>query len=118
MTQALLEADAREFQRNFNVHGFMFRHRICGHPLFELPRLALLAEAMLERGDTKQFVALGGKETTVISKFTAMPQERRMSDTVRGLKDSSCWLKLSSADVADPEYAQFLGQILQEIEQL
>jgi len=115
---ALLEADPREFRRNFNVHSFAFRHRMCGNPLFELGRLAELAERMLDRGDTKRFVALGGKENTIVTKFTAMPQERRMSDTVRGLKDASAWLKISSADVADPEYAQFLDQVLQEIEGL
>src|SRR5882762_7283936 len=84
----LLEADAGQFRNNFNVRSFMFRHNMCGHPLFQLPRLATLA----------------GKESTVVTKFTAMPQERRLADTVRGLQDSSSWLKISSADVADPEY--------------
>src|SRR5579871_3569226 len=111
----LLDADAREFGRNFNVRSFMFRHRMCGHPLFELPRLASLAERMLDRGDMKKFVALGGKENTAITKFTDMPQERRMADTVRGLADSNAWVKISSADAADPEYAAFLRQCLDEI---
>jgi hypothetical protein len=96
----------------------MFRHNMCGHPLFQLPRLAALAERMLQRGDMKQFVALGGKESTVGTKFTAMPQEQRLADTVRQLASSSAWLKISSADVADPEYAAFLRQCLQEIDAL
>ncbi|HWM65639.1 MAG TPA: cupin-like domain-containing protein [Steroidobacteraceae bacterium] len=114
----LLEADAGQFRNNFNVRSFMFRHNMCGHPLFQLPRLATLAEEMVQRGDMKQFVALGGKESTVVTKFTAMPQERRLADTVRGLQDSSSWLKISSADVADPEYGAFLQEVLGEIEAL
>jgi hypothetical protein len=116
--ERLLEADPGQFCGNLNVRSFMFRHNMCGCPLFELPRLAELAERMLERGDTKRFVALGGKENTAVSKFTAMPQERRLAATVRELASTSAWLKISSADAADPEYAVFLQQCLQEIEQL
>ena len=114
----LLEADPGQFRSNFNVRSFMFRHNMCGHPLFQLPRLAVLAEKMLQRGDMKQFVALGGKANTAGTKFTAMPQEQRLADTVRQLASSSAWLKISSADVADPEYAAFLQQCLGEIEAL
>src|ERR1700761_319994 len=104
----LLAADPRQFRGNFNVRSFIFRHNMCGHPLVELPRLATLAAQMLDRGDMKQFVALGGKENTVVTQFTAMPQERRLAATVQELASSSMWLKISSADVADPEYAAFL----------
>jgi hypothetical protein len=114
----LLGADPREFRSNFNVRSFIFRHNMCGHPLFELPRLATLAAGMLDRGDTQHFVALGGKENTAVTKFTAMPQERRLAATVQELANSSMWLKISSADVADPEYAAFLQRCLQEIETL
>ena len=114
----LLAASAGEFRSNFNVRSFMFRHNMCGHPLFELPRLASLAEQMLQRGDMQKFVALGGKENTVTSKFSAMPQERRVANTVRELATSSAWLKISSANTADPAYEAFLQQCLQELEQL
>ncbi len=116
--ERLLDADPGQFSSNFNARSFMFRHNMCGHPLFALPRLAELAERMLERGDMKQFVALGGKENTVATKFTAMPQEQRLADTVRELANSSAWLKISSADAADPAYASFLQQCLREIEEL
>jgi hypothetical protein len=114
----LLEATAAEFRSNFNVRSFMFRHHMCGHPLFELPRLATLAEQMLERGDMQKFVALGGKENTIATKFTAMPPERRVANTVRELASSSAWLKISSANTADPAYEAFLQQCLQELEEL
>jgi hypothetical protein len=114
----LLEATAGEFRSNFNVRSFMFRHNMCGHPLFELPRLAALAEQMLERGDMQKFVALGGKENTIATKFSAMPQERRVANTVRELASSSAWLKISSANTADPAYEAFLQQCLQELEEL
>lgn len=116
--ERLLEANAAEFRSSFNVRSFMFRHNMCGDPLFELPRLATLAERMLERGDMKKFVALGGKENTVATKFTAMPQERRLATTVRELAGSSAWLKISSANTADPAYEAFLQQCLQELEEL
>jgi len=115
---SLLQATAGEFRSNFNVRSFMFRHKMCGHPLFELPRLASLAEQMLQRGDMQKFVALGGKENTIATKFSAMPRQRRVANTVRELATSSAWLKISSANTADPAYEAFLQQCLRELEEL
>jgi hypothetical protein len=112
----LLEADTEQFRHNVNRTSFMFRHNMSGHPLFELPRLATLAERMLANGDMKQFVALGGKANTAASKFTAMPPKERLAATVRELAGAGAWMKISSADVADPEYAAVLQQSLREIE--
>jgi hypothetical protein len=117
-TSRLLEADPAQFRRDVNSKSFMFRHHLSGHPLFELPRLAQLAQRMLERGDLKKFVALGGKANTAATKFTAMPSEERLAETVRQLATTSTWLKISSADVADPEYDAILKQCLREIEEL
>jgi hypothetical protein len=114
----LLEADSDLFRRNLNTRSFMFRHNMSAHPLFELPRLATLAERMLGRGDAQKFVALGGKDNTFASKFTAMPPQQRLASTVRELAEASAWVKISSANVADAEYAAVLNQALREIEEL
>ncbi|MEA3180314.1 MAG: hypothetical protein QOI59_3837 [Gammaproteobacteria bacterium] len=112
----LLEADARQFSGDFNVHSFMFRHNLCGHPLFALPRLAELAERMLQRGDNAKFVALGGKSNQVSSEFTAMEPQKRLASAVLDIAAAGAWMKISSANAVDPEYAALLQQILQEIE--
>jgi hypothetical protein len=114
----LLEADAIQFRRDFNAKSFMFRHSLADNPLFQLPRLATLAQRMLDRGDLGKFVALGGAANSAASKFTAMPPQQRLAETVRQLAVSGAWLKISSADVADPEYGEVLRQILRELEEL
>lgn len=117
-TAPLLDAAPEQFRGKFNIESFMFRHNMAGHPLFELPRLATLAECMLQRGDTRKFVALGGKTNTAATKFTAMPPQERLAATVRELAGANAWLKISSADVADAEYSAVLQQALREIEEL
>jgi hypothetical protein len=112
----LIEADQPNFRNCFNAKSFMFRHDLANSPLFELPRLAVLAERMLARGEMQKFVALGGKSTGAGTKFSAMPPQEKLAQTVRQLAEADAWLKISSANAADPEYGQLLQQVLDDIE--
>jgi len=114
----LLDADPVEFRANYNEKSFMFRHNMAGHPLFELPRIVLAAERMLGRGDLEKFVALGGQTKSAATKFSAMPPRERLAATITQLADAGVWLKVSSVDTIDPEYAQLLQRLLLELEQL
>ncbi len=114
----LLSVEPREFAQKFNSKSFMFQHHMADHPLFELPRLALCAERMLARGDRKKFVALGGKSTSAHSKFSEMEPRQRLAETVRQLATANAWMKISSAEIDDPEYNDVLQQVLGELEEL
>jgi hypothetical protein len=106
------------FCKNFNLRSFDFRHDLAGHPLFELPALAALARAILERGDLEKFVALSGKVTAVGTNFSSMAPAERLAEAITGLKEGRSWLKITSANEADPRYAELLRRILLEIESL
>jgi hypothetical protein len=112
----LIEADQPTFRNSFNSKPFMFRHDLARSPLFELPRLALLAERMLAQGETQKFVALGGKKSAADTKFSGMPPQEKLAQTVRDLADAGAWLKISSANTANPEYGEVLQQILDDVE--
>ena len=114
----LLDADPVEFRANFNENSFMFGHNMAGHPLFELPRIALAAERMLGRGDLEKFVALGGQTKSAGTKFSAMPARERLAATITQLADAGAWVKVSSVDTADPEYAELLQRVLLGFEEL
>jgi hypothetical protein len=117
-TGRLLEADAEAFRNQFNVHSFMFKHALADHELLQLPRIALTAERMLAAGNLEKFVALGGRSATPGKKFSAMPPQKKLAETVRQLAEANVWLKITSADAADPAYAELLQSILKELEEL
>ena len=114
----LLTADPTEFRNKYNSRPFQFRHNLAESPLFELPRLASVAQLMLERGDLNKFVARSAKTALADARFKDMPLEEKLAVTVRQLAQSQVWLKLTSVDNADPEYARLLKKILGELEVL
>jgi hypothetical protein len=115
-TGRLITDQRADFRQDFNSASFAFQHSLAAHPLFELQRLARLAEAILERGDPQKFVVLG-KPVGAGSKFSDMAPRERLADTIRGLDRAGSWLKLSHAHDADPEYQHFLDQAINELEE-
>lgn len=114
----LIEADAAKFRLSLNRASFLFRHRLATHKLFELPQLVRLAERMLAQGQLSTFVVLGGQSASASSKISSMPAQRKLAEAVAQIADGKYWLKLSSADAADPDYKEVLDRILREIEEL
>ncbi len=114
----LIPAAPEVFCKNFNISSFGFEHSLADHPLFELPRLARLAKVMLDRGDTEKYVALSGKFTAVGANFGSMEPGARIAEAISGLGEGTSWLKITSANEADAEYAELLRRILGEIEEL
>jgi hypothetical protein len=112
-----LLANPHEFREKFNRKPFLFHHDLAGS-LFSLPHLATVAERMLARGDLSKFVARSGKSALADAKFKNMPLKVQLAETVRQLADSNAWLKLSSANTADPEYEELLKRVLREVEEL
>ena len=113
----LLEADPAGFRRDFNRASFTLHHGLAGHPLFETPRLARLAEAMQQRGDRDKLVALGARETTTATRFSDMTR-LPAADTLRRLDEIGTWMKLSHAHEVDAEYRELMDGLLLELEAL
>ncbi len=114
----VLIVDPLEFERKFNRRPFLFRHGFAGSKLFELPRLAAVAERMLSRGDLHKFVARSAKTALADAKFKHMPLQAQMAETIRQLGESRIWLKLTSVDTVDPEYQELMLRVLREFEEL
>ncbi len=111
-------AQQPEFRDKYNLEPFQFQHTLANSPLFSLARVAQVAETMLGRGDLQKFVARSGKSALADAKFKDMPLQAQLSETIRQLADANVWLKLTSANTADPEYDALMRQVLREVEEL
>ena len=114
----ILITDPLEFKQKFNAKPFHFQHCFANSGLFDLPRLAAVAERMLARGNLEKFVARSAKTALTDAKFKDMPLKAQLAETVRQLGESKVWLKLTSADTADPEYKELKEQVLREVSEL
>jgi hypothetical protein len=111
----LVDTDAALFRESFDRRSFVFQHRLANHPLFTLPRLADAAQAILEKGDAGRFVVFDAKSFEAGSGFGTTSTSHQLSESVRRLPDERTWLKISSANEADPDYAEVLRQIIADI---
>jgi hypothetical protein len=103
------------FTENLNKRPFLFNHGLADHPLFSLSRLAEAAEKMLANGGRDRFVVFNAKAFGAGSGFGEIAAHDQLAQTVRGLADGRTWLKLSSANEADPAYAEVLQQIVGDL---
>ena len=117
-TTVVVDTDAALFLEAFNRRSFAFPHRLANHPLFTIPRLADAAQAILDKGDTGRFVVFDAKSFEADTGFGATSARDQLSESVRRLPEGRTWLKISSADEADPDYAEVLRQIICDIADL
>lgn len=108
------EADSATFRKNYNKSPFLLHHELHRHPLFQMDRLMQLAETVS---------AIPGRLAYSIGKIGVnrgwdMSQERRLSpqEVFEHLDSADAWMILKSAQV-DPEYAELLSKVLDEIHQ-
>lgn len=108
-----------EFRQRYNQRSFQFRHRLSGHPLFELPRLATLAETLLRKeGPTS--VKWAGSKTAINMRWSEMPQKdhrQKITEAIAELEKSGSWLLLYRAQT-DPDYRALMDQVIAEIGQM
>jgi len=111
VTQArLLEVDPEVFGAYFDRKPFHVRHRLAGHPLFELPRLLELACALPE-----QFVEYNAGALTVGVRPDRTPRTGLTAEeTIRRIQECGSWMVLKRVE-QDPDYAALLDHCLGEI---
>src|SRR5438128_6938586 len=111
----LLLAEAGSFRDRFDRSSFQFAHALAGHPLFERRRLARVAEALIARGSAGQFTRLTNQGLSPGSRLhTDLPEERIIEAVLD--RDSKSWVKLTSVEEADPEYATLLDDVVAEVQ--
>jgi hypothetical protein len=117
-TTVVIDAEAALFRQAFDRRSFAFPHNLANHPLFTIPRLADAAQAILDKGNRGQFVAFDARSFEAGTGFGAMSAQNQLAESVRRLPEGRTWLKISSANEADPDYAEVLRQIIRDIADL
>jgi hypothetical protein len=117
-TTILADADPALFREAFNRRSFALHHRLANHPLFTIPRLADAAQAILDKNDGGRFVVFDAKSFQAGTGFGATSAHNQLAESVRRLPEGRTWLKISSANEADPDYAEVLRQIISDISEL
>lgn len=115
----VFDGDRAEFRERYNRKSFQFRHQLVGHPLFELPRLATLAETLLQKeGPTS--VKWAGSNAAINMRWSEMPRQehrQKITEAIADLERSGSWLLLYRAQT-DPEYRALMDQVITEIGEL
>jgi hypothetical protein len=106
----LIEPDDQSAWTNLNRSPFIFRHCLQGHPLFELSRLAKLAENAVERGDPLKFGVNSSED------LSGMPLKQRLAETILRIEEGRSWLKISSLQELHPDYSVLLKSIISDME--
>jgi hypothetical protein len=114
-TTVLVDANAELFQEAFDRRSFAFQHRLVDHPLFTIPRLADAAQAILNKSDAGRFVVFDAKSFGAGTGFGKTSAHNQLSESVRRLPEGRTWLKISSANEVDPDYAEVLRQIICDV---
>jgi hypothetical protein len=113
----ILPAGQPDFREKFNRAPFQFAHSLVGHPLFELPRMAKLAETLLAvEGPTA--VRWKSNKTTPDAKWDQLPPSEQIasvSEAIATLDQSGSGVVLYRVQ-QDPEYMAVLDQAIDEME--
>ncbi|MBV8885322.1 MAG: cupin-like domain-containing protein [Chroococcidiopsidaceae cyanobacterium CP_BM_RX_35] len=118
LSDQIFQVGSVNFQEKFNHSSFQFSHNLAGHPLFELPRIAELAEKILAQGNLDNFSCFYNDGIFARSKLGAMQPKERVAKAILRIQESDSWMKLSSIQEVDSEYKALHDQIILELEEL
>ncbi len=106
----LLDIDADAFGTSFGQRPFLVRHRLAGHPLFELPRLIELSKSLPP--DLVEYNA--GNIPVNLDPDQTPRNGLSVEETIRRIEECNSWMALKYVD-RDPAYRGLLFQCLDEI---
>ncbi|HLW71120.1 MAG TPA: hypothetical protein VKS22_10925 [Candidatus Binataceae bacterium] len=115
---SVIESDDSVFRDCLGRSAFSFGHRLADHPLFDLDRLARLAEKVVHGPYAGKSILLDAHNAEAQTKFSTMAAYDLQGDTITEIERAALWLKLSSVEKSDKDYADLLQSILCDIEAL
>lgn len=108
---SLLDFTGSPFDADFNRRPFLIRHHLCGHSLFQLPRLLELARQLPEAS-----VEYNAGNADLSQDPTRTPRNGlSIEETVRRIAECKSWMVLKNVEQA-PEYRDLLNACLAEVE--
>ncbi|GBO51720.1 hypothetical protein APA_1563 [Pseudanabaena sp. lw0831] len=110
----IIKGDFLDFRKKFNNSPFMFSHNLAGHPLFELPRLAKLANTLIADKESHVMCKIGN--FPIDQKWSVRPNKvEQVAVVIENIETSNSWLLLQDTQL-DPEYKALMEQIITEAE--
>jgi hypothetical protein len=114
---ALIEAQAGAF-KTFNRSSLSFTHNLVNHPLFELPRLAKLAQTVIDaKGQSYVLSRVAESVPNIRKQWQDFSNNQRVSEAIAHIEHSGSWVMIGGAQI-DNEYNLLLNQLVDEIESL
>lgn len=114
-TQPMLEADPELFRGKFDRSPFALEHDLAQHPLFTLPRLLQLAQALRR---VPHYVAFDAGEVKVEQRWDIRPKNSyTLEEALANIQNTGAWVILKHTET-DPEYGQLMQEIMSELERL
>jgi hypothetical protein len=109
----LLDIDTTVFAAKFDRAPFMIRHTLCGHRLFQIPRLLELSQSLQQAS-----VEYNAGELPIGCDPAAVPLNGLSpEDTIRRIEDCKSWMVLKNVE-QDEEYRELLEICLAEVASL
>jgi hypothetical protein len=106
---SIVEANPTTMREKFLKRPFMLKHKLAGHPLFELPRLVELAKSLprdrIEYNSGKVAVGVKPEDVPKID----MPAE----DVIRTIETANAWMVIKFVN-EDPAYNELLKAFVEE----
>jgi hypothetical protein len=109
----LLNIDNPVFAAKFDRAPFMIRHALCGHPLFQIPRLLELSRSLPEASVEYNAGELSiGCDPAEVPRNGLSPEE-----TIRRIEECRSWMVLKNVE-QDEKYCELLDVCLAEVARL
>ncbi len=100
---------SEEFRTKFDKYSFAFRHRLAGHPVFQLSRIMELAQETQTARPADLYYDAGTIDVNQRWDRTPKP-EFSVRDAIQRIEHCGAWIVLKRAD-KNEEYASLLLQI-------
>jgi len=104
-----------EFKTKFDKYSFAFRHKLAGHPVFELGRLMELAEETQSTRAADLYYDAGTVDVNQRWDRTPRP-EFSARDAIQRIENCGAWIVLKRAD-KNEEYARVLKECMAELQE-
>jgi hypothetical protein len=106
---------SEEFRTKFDKYSFAFRHKLAGHPVFELSRLMELAQETQSTRPADLYYDAGTID--VNQRWDSIPRpEFSARDAIQRIEHCGAWIVLKRAD-KNKEYATVLKECMAELQE-